>query len=292
MISTGIRLALSFGVMSRKQDSKLIPNPDTRSRVCWNLFVLDRMYCSTLTIPVALSTEELLPDYPTSATGSTSAVQLLSQTSTIRDLGVHAYSLQLFSIWGAAMSYIRCVKDGEAEDAWSPQSQYYEVSTRLFTFETKFAQIHRFQQNRFQDLDLEALEQRREYWVRWLLMQFLFHAIQGLINHPFLQIASRSKRQGFQPPSFLQNSVDQAVLHSSWILKLIEVCEKRGFRVNDPFVGHLAAVTATIYLFLLTAKDPDLAAQAKLGFDGSYSYIQSLSNDWPHLQHTVSSLKG
>lgn len=290
-IGTGVRLALTTNVMSNRYEPRLVVDQDTRRRCCWSLFALDRIYGSTLTVPPALSTEEVLPDYPISANSPNPLPDQVAQVLPIKDIGVMAYQMILLSTWGQVMKFVQSIKDGVVDDAWTTNSQYRKVMSQIFDFETKYAQIHRFQQTRFQERDVGTLDEQRSYWAPWLSGQFLFHALQGLLNHPFLHIASRSKLQVFPPPAFLQNCVDQAVLHTAWVIKCIETCDETGFIVNDPFVAHLIAVTATVYLFLLNAKDDDTALQARLGFDKCYDFIKRMSDTWKHLRYTVSDSK-
>lgn len=287
MTGIGIQLALSTNFISNRRHSIIPVDVKIRSRCCWSLFALDRVYGCTLTASPSLSTESMLPEYPSSPSRPVSPGDNITPDPSVNDLGVTAYYLQLLSIWGTTVKYMQEIKDGQSEDPWTLSSRYNHIVSRLFDFETRFAQIHRFQQVRIQEHTIEWLEARRDYYSSWLSGQFLFHAIQGLINHPFIHIASKLRRQNFQPPSFQQNTVDQAVLHSSWILKCIEVCGETGFQIHDPFIAHLAAIIATVYLFLLNAKDDDLATQSRLGFEKCYKYVQSMSNDWPHLRHTV-----
>jgi hypothetical protein len=122
------------------------------------------------------------------------------------------------------------------------------------------------------------------------MMQILYHAIQALINHPFLHIVRGRGDQARRPPSFLQHTVDQALLHSSWIAKIISLCEKKNFRLNDPFLAHLASVGATALMFFLDSGDAQLVAQADFGFKTCYRFVQRLSTTWPHLQNTVQKL--
>lgn len=294
----GIRLAISTGFMVRRSVFSSSPAEDSRIRCCWDLFILDRTFGCNLAFPPALSDETMLPRYPLTVITPSSLfttaqpaaeIEDASRASSIEDLGVTAYCLQLYSIWTKAISFLKDARDGSTDAAWTHTSKYHEINASLYEFETKMAQTHRYQKTRFDDRPREQLQQQREYWSSWLTMQLLFHAIQGLINHPFIHVAGRHNT--FQPPSFVQNTVDQAILHAGWILKIIDACDEQDFGINDPFIGHLVAMTATIFLFLLNAKDTDLVSQASAGYHHCFSFVLELSKKWKHLRHSVNKLK-
>ena len=92
----------------------------------------------------------------------------------------------------------------------------------------------------------------------------------------------------FRPPSFLQHTVDQMLLHSSWVVNFISLCDEKDFAVNDPFMAHLASITATAFVFLFNAKDLDLAEKARQSFDRCYSFVKNSSSTWNHLTNTAS----
>lgn len=122
------------------------------------------------------------------------------------------------------------------------------------------------------------------------MIQILYHVIQALINHPLLHIVRKRGDRAKRPPSFLQHTVDQTLLHSSWIAKIIRPCEDEGFGLNDPFVTHLTSVAAATLMFFLDSSDDQLASQATFGFNTCYAFVKKLSKQWPHLRNTIQKL--
>lgn len=246
----------------------------------------------------AIPIESGLPNYPQShpipQIGSPSAAiepsqnNRLAQSESVTTVGIDLCCSRLLSVWGHAMTFLRSVKDAESSAVWSENGLYQKIVAQLYNFETTVGQAHRLRNTRFAERSSAELESDRGYWAPWLMMQFLYHAVQVLINHPFLHLAKRREDHTIRPPSFLQHTFDQMLLHSSWVTNCIDLCDEKNFEINDPFIAHLASVTATGYLFSLNADNLDLAQQARRGFDTCYSFIERLTAVWAHLNNTVS----
>jgi len=108
------------------------------------------------------------------------------------------------------------------------------------------------------------------------------------LNHPFLHVARIHGRQRLRSPSFLQHATDQAILHVTWVVHLLSLCEERGFAIYDPFIGHLAAMIATALFFLRFSKDELLATKAAKDFELLQHFVESMVTAHPHLANTVS----
>ena len=259
--------------------------------------MLDRLYGSNLQILPALTDEKVLPAYPSSAHTpppptdlSTSVAPVDVESSHIPlvdDLGIHAYCLQLLSTWGHLMSYTRRIKDGDIETPWAPNSAYQNLVAEMCQFETALPEVHRFRLARFQDRSMAELEAHCQYWTPWLFLQFIYHGIRGLMNHPLFHLVRAEERQSGRSPSFSQHVIDQAILHSGWVIFMIDTCEEKSFLVKDPFIGHLVAITATIYVFLTSSKDEALSSKARRAFDKCFAFVEVMAAQWDHLRHTV-----
>jgi hypothetical protein len=90
------------------------------------------------------------------------------------------------------------------------------------------------------------------------------------------------------PPSFLQKSYKSSLIHSRWVIRLIEEMEDAGLMLYDPFIGYLVALAATIQLEHTVSKHSDVAAAAKLSVKGAIRYLKKLSNYWRSTENLVS----
>lgn len=267
------------------------------SRCCWSIFILDRIHGSSFRILPAISDETILPETPPCAARPETSVAIANAAHDLgdpatpeeKDDGINSYALQLLSIWGRLMSYLKTIRQGSLEDAWIANSSYQQIKAEMSRLETVFPEAHRFKNARFHDRTTEELTRNRDYWAPWVFAQCIYHTIHCTLNHPFLHVATIHGRQRLRSPSFLQHTVDQAILHSASVVYLVDLCEKNGFQIFDPFVGHLVAIIATAQFFLQFSKDSPLAARAFRDFEKLRQFVGHMADDHGHLVHTVRS---
>ena len=109
-------------------------------------------------------------------------------------------------------------------------------------------------------------------------------------HHPFIMFIKMQPliRNRKVPPSFLQKSYKSSLIHSRWVIRLIEEMEDAGLMLYDPFIGYLVALAATIQLEHTVSKHSDVAAAAKLSVKGAIRYLRKLSKYWRSTENLVS----
>lgn len=203
------------------------------------------------------------------------------------DEGISSYCLKLISNWGQLMAFLKDIKQGHVEDAWTPNSTYQKIKSLMFRFETVLPEVHRFQNAKLRDRTRSEWSTDYEYWSGWILAQMMYHTIHCTLNHPFLHLAEIHSRQRHRSPSFLQHATDQAILHAAWIVRILELLMDRDFTIFDPFIGHLASMGATVLFFLRFSRDQALASRASRNFEVCRRFVDRMADLHPHLQHTV-----
>ncbi|RMZ87001.1 hypothetical protein DV736_g5771, partial [Chaetothyriales sp. CBS 134916] len=267
-LGIAFRYAISKEILlpSASQKPILSANGEELSMCCWNLFYLDRTYgigAPSISMDMTLFNELVLPELPASiahrempltSTGDPGSLAgEAPDTGPQSDLGIGYYTLRLVSMWALLMGYLKQIKLGTNQlDPWMPNSAYNEVASQIFVFETICHYRHRF--NRV------------------------------------VRTRDDSRRGRPQPPSFLQHTVDQATLHSRWITRLIDLCSEKGFRLTNPFLGHITGATATVQFFLCFSTDTTLAKSGAENFKKYQSVVSTMAEDWPHLKHTEQKL--
>lgn len=108
-------------------------------------------------------------------------------------------------------------------------------------------------------------------------------------HHPFIMFVKMQPliRNRKVPPSFLQKSYKSSLIHSRWVIRLIEEMEDAGLMLYDPFIGYLVAIAATIQLEHTVSKHSDVAAAAKLSVKGAIRYLRKLSGYWRSTENLV-----
>ncbi|OKL61503.1 hypothetical protein UA08_03402 [Talaromyces atroroseus] len=170
--------------------------------------------------------------------------------------GIWIYMIQQSSLWREVRGYVSQCADGTQKPPWAPESGYAVIGAHLMELETRFPMYHRYDAVKFLGRSTEELQRNRDYWSPWLCIQIVYHAIHSVLNHPFLY--SSRPNQSIQmsvPNTFWKTSSELAFLHSSWTVRLIDMVWEKDYEVSDPFLGHCAAIAATIHVYYCRATD-------------------------------------
>ncbi|EXJ58182.1 hypothetical protein A1O7_05607 [Cladophialophora yegresii CBS 114405] len=290
-VGVATRLAVCAGLMSSKVKGVIVSAE--HSRCYWSLFILDRIHGSSFWGVPAIPAGNAAPEMPLSVKRP-EYLELTSpndleepQAAEEKDAGINSYALQLLSIWGRLMSYLKTISQGDLEDAWTANSTYQQIKAEMSRFETVLPEVHRFKNARFRERNISELERHRHYWASWVFTQCIYHTTHCTLNHPFLHIARIRGQRRLRSPSFLQHASDQAALHAAWVVLILSSCEERDFKIYDPFVGHLASMIATAEFLLQFSKDNALAAKSASNFNMLRRFIERMAASHPHLQHTT-----
>lgn len=279
-----------------RESSTFLTEP--RRKVFYSIFILNQTYAPRQTLLNMLEDIEE-PRYvepkrdltqvcgklpPLNPREPVSAVQLDKSERA----GIWTYLVQQSLLWREVRGYVAQCADGHPKPPWSPKSRYAVIGARLMDLETKFPTEHRYDSVRFLDQSAEGLQQNRDYWSPWLRIQFVYHAIHSLLNHPFLY-SSRPHHptQMSVPNTFWKTSSEQALLHSTWIVRLIDMVWEKDYRVSDPFLGYCAAVAATIHVYYCRAADIRVRTSARSKLGKCMRFVDELGTVWPICQATV-----
>lgn len=228
--------------------------------------------------PPALPREDLLA--PSGATFS-------SQKSG----GIWAYMIQLSTLWGEVRTYVShsAQQTDSAPAPWSIDSGYTAIRAHLMDLETSLPTQHRFDSARFSDQDNQQLQENREYWSPWIYLQFTYHTIHNMLNHPFLYSSRPGQpAQLAVPNTFWKTSSELAFMHSTWIARLIDMVTRKGYRVSDPFIGHCAAIAATVHIYFCRARDKTTRETAIGRLSKCVTFLAELAQLWPSCRWLVS----
>ncbi|KAF4554726.1 Hypothetical protein D9617_3g017940 [Elsinoe fawcettii] len=260
---------------------------DDLIRCCQSIFILksmivrkDATFQQPLKLPVQLS-----PPKPVTLTETEQGILQP------RDLGIITYTVRLFGIFRRALSFVQSFGTPTQTEHWQADSTYHSIIQDLNDFETTLSQEHRVKRVKFEQRLTEEIDQQRLYWAPWFTMQFLFHAIQALINHPLIHLVEQRKDASFRPPSFSQHTSDEARLHAGWVIHLIRAAYGKEFELHDPFLAFIAATTATVYLFWIFDKDKSAAEDALASFRTCVDFVRSKAEEARHLRVTLARLE-
>ncbi|KAH8647737.1 hypothetical protein BX600DRAFT_484365 [Xylariales sp. PMI_506] len=204
--------------------------------------------------------------------------------------GIHLYTAELTDAWYMARAYAARLPDSETPPPWTPNSDYQIVTLRYLEIDSRVPLKYRFEANRIEDQDPEALQQHRDYWGPWLFLMVVFSAIPCLLNHPFLLSMRLRHFRHSLPHSFIQSSFEQITRHAGWICHFIDVVEQKQFVISDPTIAHCVAIVATIHLQHSFVKDHSLRDKAQIGFEKCMNLLRRIATTWPNVESMVDNL--
>jgi hypothetical protein len=217
--------------------------------------------------------------------------QLPQETGSFSARGdIWVYMVQLGCFWSEVQQYVSHCSVGDATPPWSVKSGYSILGAHLMDIETKFPTRHRWDSVRFWEQPKEDLQAERWYWSSWLYLQFTYHAIHSVLNHPF--IYSWRPQQSSQlsvPNTFWKTSSELALIHSTWTVRLIEMITEKEYSLSDPFLAHTVSIAATIHIYYCRAADPAIRESAQRAVEICTKFLGELAKKWPRCQTMVSS---
>lgn len=270
------------------------------SRCAWSLFMLDKFHGSSFRTSPAFPNNIMPPTapYPSAPppqapSGPLSGTEISgrrnSLTPDLDDNGIDFYCLRLTAIWASVMAYLKTIKHGNVEEEpWTINSAYQHIASDMFQLETSYPSIHRFKAVRFYDRSSSELEEHRDYWAPWISSQIVYHSVRAVVNHPFLHLRRVNDRQRLRSPSFLQHATDQAILHSSWIARILQLFMEKKFLLFDPFIRISCVRGCHNSSFLRFSWDPELVTAASEHFKGCKTFLKMQATQHLHLRYVVS----
>ena len=168
-------------------------------------------------------------------------------------------------VWSRVRTYVSDCAQNKLKEPWRYDSMYAMILSDLTEVENKLSQCHRYDSVKFYARTAEDVLLNRDYWGPWLKLQFTYHCILTMLNHPFLYIVASQHYPNLAiPNAFWRRSSELALLHATWIVRIIDMVSEKKVCLIDPFFGHAAAVAATVHLYYCRAADPRLKFKSKI----------------------------
>ncbi|KAK1998379.1 hypothetical protein LX36DRAFT_576364 [Colletotrichum falcatum] len=199
-------------------------------------------------------------------------------TSAPSEPGIWNTSVCLGWVWSQVRKYVSdCShKHSVLKEPWRNDSTYAKVLSDFMETENRIPMCHRYDSVKFYERGADELRVNRDYWAPWLKEQFTYHAIPTVLNHPFLYIvgAQHNPNLGI-PNTFWRRSSEQALLHATWIVRMIDMVVDKQLPLVDPFFGHVAAIAATVHLYYCCAAAARLKHKSNTDFAKCRTFLKS-----------------
>lgn len=196
--------------------------------------------------------------------------------------GIWAYMVQLSTLWSEVQQYVSHCASGNATPPWAVDSGYSAIGAHLMDMETNFPTNHRYDSAMFQEQSQGDLHHDRGYWSPWLYLQFTYHAVHSVLNHPFLYSwRPTQSTQPAVPNTFWRTSSELAFIHTTWIVHLLDMVAEKEYQVSDPFLSHAVAIAATVHIYYCRAADPSVRDSAQRKLETCMKFLNSMATKWP-----------
>ncbi|KIX00101.1 uncharacterized protein Z518_10238 [Rhinocladiella mackenziei CBS 650.93] len=258
---------------------------ERKKRLFWSLQLLEQSYgrqAGLLSVP----TEIWRPSY-SSTGGDQKPKRELDQKapplprddlgcSTSSEPGIWNTSVQLGWVWSRVRQYVSDCARNIWKEPWRHDSMYAMVLSDFMETENRIPVCHRYDSVKFYERKVEELKTNRDYWAPWLREQFTYHAIPTVLNHPFLYIVGAQHNPDLAiPNTFWRRSSETALLHSTWIVRMVDMVLDKQMPLSDPFFGHVAAIAATVHLYYCCAADTRLKYKSNTDFAKCRRFLKS-----------------
>lgn len=181
--------------------------------------------------------------------------------------GIWNTSVHLAWVWSQVRKYVSNCSHNILKEPWRHDSMYAKVLSDFMEIENRIPMCHRYDAAKFYKRKVEELRINRDYWATWLKEQFTYHAIHTVLNHPFLYIVGAQHNPNLAiPNTFWRRSSELALLHSTWIVRMIDMVVDKQVPLADPFFGHVAAIAATVHLYYCCAAATKLKHKSNTDF--------------------------
>ncbi|KAJ5895010.1 hypothetical protein N7495_006701 [Penicillium taxi] len=257
--------------------------PERKKRIFWSLQTLEQAYGQIngiLSVPSGVlrsfyvsnvkdqnfTTAGNPPPLPYDELGCTSS----------SDMGIWNLALHFGWVWTRIRTFVSDCAQNKLQEPWRHDSMYAMVLSDLTELENKLSPCHRYDSVKFYERRAEEVRGNRDYWASWLKLQFTYHTILTVLNHPFLYIVASQDNENLTiPNTFWRRSSELVLLHATWIVRMIDMVTEKKMRLIDPFFGHAAAIAATVHLYYCCAADPRLKYKSKIDFAKCRKFLKS-----------------
>lgn len=257
---------------------------EREKRLIWSFQSLEQFYSEQHGI-LRTPTEGWRPYYLSDSGDST---ELPRDAAGSSDIGIWSHSIHFGWVWSRVREYVFDCSQNKLIEPWRLDSTYAKVLADMTEIENKVPLCHRYDKVRFYERRPDEVQQDRDYWMPWLKLQFTWHSILTMINHPFLYIIASQYHPNLAiPNTFWRKSSELVLLHATWIVRTIDMTYEKEVKLLDPFLGHAAAIAATVHLYFCCAADPRLRQKSKTDFTKCRKFLRSFSSFSPACDRLV-----
>lgn len=261
------------------------PATERKKRLFWSLQLLEHFFGRPTGFP-SIASQIGRPTYELGGDLQTLYAELGLKTPPLprddlghlgpSEPGIWNTAAHLSWVWSRVRKYVSDCSQNVLKEPWRHDSTYAMVTSDFMETENRIPMCHRYDSVKFYDRKVEELRMNHDYWAPWLKEQFTYHAIPTVLNHPFLYIVGAQHNPNLAiPNTFWRRSSELALLHATWIVRIIDMIVDKQVPLADPFFGHMAAIAATVHLYYCCAAAARLKHKSSTDFAKCRKFLQS-----------------
>lgn len=266
------------------------PGSERKKRLFWSLQLLEQSY-GRQTGLLSVPTDIWKPQYPPGGSHSRDRMEIEARAppplprddlgcSQPSEPGVWNTSVNLGWVWSQVRKYVSDCSHNVLKEPWRHDSVYAKVLSDFMETENRIPICHRYDSVKFYERTVDEVRANTDYWAPWLKEQFTYHAIHTVLNHPFLYIVGSQHNPNLAiPNTFWRRSSELALLHATWIVRMIDMVVDKQMCLVDPFFGHVAAIAATVHLYYCCAASARLRNKSNADFQKCRLFLKDFT---PH----------
>lgn len=255
-------------------------------KLLWSLLSLDHFYNDQDSV-LGTASESWNPYY-VSHTWDLGFPRDTVEPSNPWDIGVWSFGTHFGWIWSRVREYVSACSQQKLTEPWRVDSMYAKVLADMIDIENKIPLCHRYESVRFYEHQASEIALNRDYWIPWIKIQFTWHSILAVLNHPFLYVVASQHHPDLAiPNTFWRRSSELVLLHATWIVRTIDMVSEKRIRLVDPFFAHAAAIAATVHLYFCCAADPRLKKKSKADIVKCMAFLRGFASFSPACEALV-----
>lgn len=258
---------------------------EEQRRLIWSIFILD-LICGQQQKTPSLNEDIHNPRYfmiegtqQRTSSQCPSLPQESHDNNEERSIGIWAHMAGMISLWSEATLYVSKCAEGISSTPWKSDSTYTNINSHIMDQDTTFPDCHRFDAAKFSERSVADIAAQREYWLPWMRVQINFHLIHCILNHPFLLSSSKPK-QNVGTNNFWKSASQLALLHSTWISRLLEMSKEKGLQLSDPIFTYAAVVATTLHTYWSRASDATVRSSARRYSELCRTFVTEWGPQW------------
>lgn len=238
---------------------------EQRRRCVWSLYILGR----------SSGMRPRLSGFTCRFPGALLPVDRSSQTPMRDSEIIIANNIKLYDIWEKVQHFAAQSNAESGKSLWTGDSEYGFIVSALMEYESQFPDEHRFSEQ-----TCGSFRENQAYWAPWFSIQFMYHAILCVLNHPFLLSLRLDPIRESSPRTFRQATADLAKLHSYWVFRFIGIAREWDYAVTDPLIAYSVTVAATIFDHYRLSGETQARRDAQDKFTKCVAFVREVGKTW------------